>query len=550
MSAIPSSPPRASAPNSIANLQAPPPPPPPPPPHPPSHRHSHHSSQRRRPDNPRRKSAPSHRHQRSLSVTAATSPEVINSLVDSLSKLSPSPLHNPALYGSLAPLESDGPYSGRHEALTDGEYEGAYLHPDDAALAPVVRTSKPPSGFSPHTSMDFDAGKRSSYHSGLSVRKGSVDIPNYVRNYMNRAPGERDPNNSTSIADRRISRDSSFSAKSGARLSYVSSRERMRDTERDAELRASAAEILTATGGKDIDKAVPKRRSSYGKSQQRSATFPMAIVTHSSPMIKSPLVSPGLPPPDLPEDYEGEDSAPAPELPRNRDRHRNSKLYHSGTVKKRISSEKIHSPTRNPSKRQSDPNGTTSSNLFSHFQSNTPARPSFHSDNFQLQNERPSSADSIDDDVEKYLCSPRLSQKLRIPGTNRIISFSEVGDPSGFAVFVCVGMGLTRYVTAFYDELAATLGLRLITPDRPGVGESTAIEESERTVLNWPDDVLFICQSLKITKFSILAHSAGAIYALATALRMPGHIRGKIHLLAPWIPPSQMENVVTKGENG
>lgn len=49
-----------------------------------------------------------------------------------------------------------------------------------------------------------------------------------------------------------------------------------------------------------------------------------------------------------------------------------------------------------------------------------------------------------------------------------------------------------------------------------------------------------ICQTLKITKFSILAHSAGAIYALATALRMPQHIRGRIHLLAPWIPPSQM----------
>lgn len=54
------------------------------------------------------------------------------------------------------------------------------------------------------------------------------------------------------------------------------------------------------------------------------------------------------------------------------------------------------------------------------------------------------------------------------------------------------------------------------------------------------DDVLIICQHLKLTKFSILAHSAGAIYALATALRMPQHIRGRIHLLAPWIPPSQM----------
>jgi pimeloyl-ACP methyl ester carboxylesterase len=30
------------------------------------------------------------------------------------------------------------------------------------------------------------------------------------------------------------------------------------------------------------------------------------------------------------------------------------------------------------------------------------------------------------------------------------------------------------------------------------------------------------------------------VYALATSLRMPQHIRGRVHLLAPWIPPSQM----------
>ncbi|KAI1450392.1 alpha/beta-hydrolase [Annulohypoxylon stygium] len=154
--------------------------------------------------------------------------------------------------------------------------------------------------------------------------------------------------------------------------------------------------------------------------------------------------------------------------------------------------------------------------------------------------ERPASADSIDDAVESYLCSPRLSQKIRHPQTGRMISFSEVGDAEGSAVFCCVGMGLTRYITAFYDELALTLKLRLITPDRPGVGDSEAYADGTATPLSWPDDVYAICQALKITKFSILAHSAGAIYALATALRMPQHIRGRIHLLAPWIPPSQM----------
>ncbi|OCL12429.1 alpha/beta-hydrolase [Glonium stellatum] len=152
--------------------------------------------------------------------------------------------------------------------------------------------------------------------------------------------------------------------------------------------------------------------------------------------------------------------------------------------------------------------------------------------------ERPSSTNSLDLSVEAFLDSPRLSQKVRHPQTGRIISFSEVGDPHGFAIFCCVGMGLTRYVMAFYDELASTLKLRLITPDRPGIGESQS--DANGTPLSWPDDVLIICQALKITKFSLLAHSAGAVYALATALRIPQHIRGRVHLLAPWIPPSQM----------
>lgn len=109
--------------------------------------------------------------------------------------------------------------------------------------------------------------------------------------------------------------------------------------------------------------------------------------------------------------------------------------------------------------------------------------------NPQIQvDDRPTSADSIDDAVEAYLCSPRLSQKIRHPQTGRTISFSEVGDSGGFAVFCCVGMGLTRYITAFYDELALTLKLRLITPDRPGVGDSEPYTDGTATPLSWPGE--------------------------------------------------------------
>ncbi|KAI5805942.1 Alpha/Beta hydrolase protein [Geopyxis carbonaria] len=535
------------------------------------HRHSHHSAQSRhsrRPDNHRRKSAPAPHY--GLSSSTATSPEVINSLVDSLSKLQPSPLHNPHLYGSLAPPEPEDTSSTHHGSSRDADYDG-YLHPDDAALAPVVRTSKPPSGYSSHTKGEYQAhSRRSSYHSGISVGKGGVDIPSYVRNYMNRAAGPE--------GDRRSSRESSLSGSlsgrsdsrrdASGRLSYVSSHERIRleknrenleKSERDRELRSSAAGILTATGGREIDKSIPQRSSSYGKSDapnRNHHTYPASLMIGIPPPHRSPMGSPGLAPPGLAEEFDDDDqAAPPPELHRTRDRKRNSRssfpkrsdsLPSAITKSRRISGEKITSPIKlDKTKRKSEPNDAKGG-LFAN--QTSPARPSFQSTGESLLHDRPGSADSVDDAVDAYLCSPRLSQKIRMPNSGRIISFSEVGDPQGFAVFVCVGMGLTRYVTAFYDELALTLGLRLITPDRPGVGESEAISENERTVLNWPDDVLYICQSLKITKFSILAHSAGAIYALATALRMPGHIRGKIHLLAPWIPPSQMEAAVTKGE--
>jgi pimeloyl-ACP methyl ester carboxylesterase len=159
----------------------------------------------------------------------------------------------------------------------------------------------------------------------------------------------------------------------------------------------------------------------------------------------------------------------------------------------------------------------------------------------RLQMER---RDSVEDAVLGFLRAQRLNQKIRHIVSGRTISFSEVGDPKGSAVFVCVGMGLTRFVTAFYDELAITLRLRLVTIERPGVGDSDGYPPNDRSgPLNWPNDVLTVCDHLGIETFSLLAHSAGAVYALATALVLPHMVKGKVHLLAPWIPPSQMEAV-------
>jgi hypothetical protein len=105
-----------------------------------------------------------------------------------------------------------------------------------------------------------------------------------------------------------------------------------------------------------------------------------------------------------------------------------------------------------------------------------------------IAEDRPSSADSIDMAVDSYIASPRLTQKVPHPRSGRMIAFSEVGDPQGHVVFCCLGMGLTRFLMAFYDELARTLKLRLVTLDRPGVGESDPSGEGEGTPMTWPGE--------------------------------------------------------------
>lgn len=102
---------------------------------------------------------------------------------------------------------------------------------------------------------------------------------------------------------------------------------------------------------------------------------------------------------------------------------------------------------------------------------------------------RRDSVNSTEESVKAMLANPRLSRKIWRPMEGRGVSFSEVGDPKGHVVFCCVGMGVTRYISAFHDELAASLGLRIITPDRPGIGGSEPYSEGSRSPISWPGEL-------------------------------------------------------------
>jgi pimeloyl-ACP methyl ester carboxylesterase/1-acyl-sn-glycerol-3-phosphate acyltransferase len=90
------------------------------------------------------------------------------------------------------------------------------------------------------------------------------------------------------------------------------------------------------------------------------------------------------------------------------------------------------------------------------------------------------------------------------------------------------------------DEILAKLNIRLISPDRPGIGLSTPAHA--RTVVGWAGDVRQLTEQIlgPGQPFSIFGFSAGATYALACG-KLPG-LRamslvsglGLPHLIANW----------------
>jgi pimeloyl-ACP methyl ester carboxylesterase/1-acyl-sn-glycerol-3-phosphate acyltransferase len=93
---------------------------------------------------------------------------------------------------------------------------------------------------------------------------------------------------------------------------------------------------------------------------------------------------------------------------------------------------------------------------------------------------------------------------------------------------------------AAHDDLLTQLNIRLISPDRPGIGLSTPARD--RTVVGWAADVGQLAEHVlgPGQPFSILGFSAGATYALACG-QLPGlraislvSSLGLPHLIANW----------------
>src|SRR6478736_5216364 len=89
-----------------------------------------------------------------------------------------------------------------------------------------------------------------------------------------------------------------------------------------------------------------------------------------------------------------------------------------------------------------------------------------------------------------------------------VVAFEEYGDPNGMPVVFCHGWPSSRTMARLTDEPARELGIRVISPDRPGISGSSL--QPDRKLSDWPRVVERIVDHLGVREFRMLAISGGA----------------------------------------
>ena len=116
--------------------------------------------------------------------------------------------------------------------------------------------------------------------------------------------------------------------------------------------------------------------------------------------------------------------------------------------------------------------------------------------------------------------APRLDSTITLPDGRRL-AYAEYGVAGGKPVFFFHGTPSSRL---FAPDESATIaaGVRLIAPDRPGIGGSE-IREARRYG-DWPQDVIALADALQIDRFAVVGWSSGGAYAAACAALIPSRL--------------------------
>jgi pimeloyl-ACP methyl ester carboxylesterase len=131
-----------------------------------------------------------------------------------------------------------------------------------------------------------------------------------------------------------------------------------------------------------------------------------------------------------------------------------------------------------------------------------------------------------------------LNQQIKLPD-GRKLGFDEHGPPNGTPLFYFHGTPSSRieFNQVRNEALLESLNIRVIAPDRPGIGLSSF--QSGRHFLDWPSDVLSLADHLGFNRFGIVGYSGGGAYAAVCAFAIPERITraGIVSGVGPFTEP-------------
>lgn len=106
----------------------------------------------------------------------------------------------------------------------------------------------------------------------------------------------------------------------------------------------------------------------------------------------------------------------------------------------------------------------------------------------------------------------------------RRLAYREIGDPAGTPVLHFHGAPSCRNSLDFLHDDFAELGFRVITPDRPGYGDSSPLPN--RTLEEWSNDVARLADAIDLERFVVIGVSSGGPYTVATCAALPDRVIG------------------------
>ncbi len=117
-----------------------------------------------------------------------------------------------------------------------------------------------------------------------------------------------------------------------------------------------------------------------------------------------------------------------------------------------------------------------------------------------------------------------MGERLRTvtASDGRSIGVAQWGDPDGTPVLSLHGTPGSRLGRHPDEEAVRRAGIKLITYDRPGYGESD--RAPGRRVVDCVSDVEAIVDALGVSRFAVTGGSGGGPHALAVAARLPDRV--------------------------